>query len=52
MLFSGPQEKSGNRIVKAALAPPNFRQLISLPFNYLYCILVLKNGEDGMKNGK
>jgi hypothetical protein len=24
--------------------------LISLPFNYLYCILVLKITEDGMKN--
>ena len=34
------------------LAPPRFRQLISLPFNCLYCILVVKIGEEGMKNGK
>ena len=29
-----------------------FSRLISLPFNYLYCILVVKIGEMELKNGK
>jgi len=29
-----------------------FSRLISLPFNYLYCILVVKIGEMALKNGK
>jgi len=37
---------------EGCVGAPNSRQLVLLPFNYLYYILVLKIGEDGMKNGK